>query len=344
MQMVITVAIISIVSTVGVLGIKTARAEFKVRNSARVFASYLEKARADSVRRHADSTSEAWVQSTDAGSNTYSVTMDFGDGTLTTRTFQLESGTSFNTIAKKVSFNWRGRIDSFWVFQIKSDYTGNSIPVDVSGSGDITVDEQHFPDESIPAVTLAAVTDDVDHSTPTPTPTSSPSPTATPTPQDGASPSPTATPTPTATPSGNNGNGNGSGSSGSNNGNGNGNATPTPTATPVASPSATPIPQCVAVMSPSSITLSQSIDALKTGTAVFTMTNATGVRTISAAQAGNGNSMVLGLSLVRIDGSGSSILTVTSKNGAGNRGVFQVNVTTSPACGSGAQLTVSVSN
>jgi hypothetical protein len=74
------------------------------------------------------------------------------------------------------------------------------------------------------------------------------------------------------------------------------------------------------------------------------MTNATGVRTVSATQEGNGNSLVLGLSLVRLEGSGSSILTVTSKNGAGNRGVFIIDVTTSPACGSGAKLTVSVSN
>jgi hypothetical protein len=97
-------------------------------------------------------------------------------------------------------------------------------------------------------------------------------------------------------------------------------------------------------MSPSTITLSQSVDAQKTGTSMFTMTNATGVRTLSASQAGNGNSMVLGLSLVRMEGSGSSVLTVTAKNGAGNRGVFLINVTTDPACGSGAQLTVSVSN
>ena len=50
MQMVITIAIIAIVSTFGVLGIKTARAEFRVQSSARLFASYIEKARADSVR------------------------------------------------------------------------------------------------------------------------------------------------------------------------------------------------------------------------------------------------------------------------------------------------------
>src|SRR6185369_14709915 len=157
MQMVITVAIISIVSTVGVLGIKTARAEFRLHNSARVFASYLEKARADSVRRHAAPGSEATVETFDPGTNTYAVTMDFGDGALSTRTFQLESGVTFLTAGKRLVFNWRGRIDQYWVFQIVSDYVSTKVPVDVSGSGDITVDSQHFPDLNIPDVTIAAV-------------------------------------------------------------------------------------------------------------------------------------------------------------------------------------------
>ena len=51
MQMVITISIIAIVSTVGVLGINTARAEFRLQSSARLFSTYVEKARADSIRR-----------------------------------------------------------------------------------------------------------------------------------------------------------------------------------------------------------------------------------------------------------------------------------------------------
>jgi len=90
--------------------------------------------------------------------------------------------------------------------------------------------------------------------------------------------------------------------------------------------------------------LSQTNQSKLTGTAVFTMTNATGVRTISVAQAGHGNSLILGLSLQRIDGSGSSTISVTTKNGAGNRGIFIVNVTPDPACGTTTQLFVSVSN
>jgi len=341
-QMVITIAIIAIVTTFGVLGIKNARAEYRLQSSARLFATYIEKARQDAIRRHAASGSESSIESFDPGTNTYNVTMDFGSGTVDTKTFTLESGLSFDTAAKKVSFDWRGRITEAWVFQIHSDYLDRNMPVDVSGSGDITVGEQHFPDQMIPAVEISQVNGDADTSTPTPSP--SPSASSFPSPPADASPSPEASPSATATPTptpGNNGNGNGG--TGGNNGNGN-NATPTPTATPVASPSATPIPQCVSSISPSTLSLSQSDATKQTGTATFTMTNATGVRIISASQVGNGNSLVIGLSQARIEGNGSSVISITTKNGSGNRGTFVVNVAGTPACGTGAQLTVSVSN
>src|SRR6185436_12711617 len=130
------------------------------------------------------------------------------------RTFDLDTGLTFLTAAKKVTFDWRGRITSAWVFQIRSDYLDRSLPVDVSGSGDITVGEQHFPDQLIPPVEIAEVTGDVD-STPTPTPT--PDPAATPPVDNGgdpeATPTPTPQPTPTPTPTPN-GNGNGNGNDG----------------------------------------------------------------------------------------------------------------------------------
>jgi len=346
MQMVVTLAIISVVSTVGVLGVKSAREHFKMQNSARLFASYAEKARADSVRRHAASGQEASLEMFGEGTSTYNVTMDFGSGVVETRTFQLDPGIIFRTAAAKVTFDWRGRLlGEGVVFQIESTYLADRIPVDVSGSGDVTVWSQYFPDGKIPEVTVSAVGDDVDHGTPSASPSASvsPSPDVSPSPSDTASPTPSPTASPTATP---NGNGNGNGNDG-NNGQGNGgdnnpNASPTPTPSPSAS--ATPIPQCVMTVSPSTLELSQSVEANKTGTATVTLTNATGVRIISAGQSGNGNSLVIGLSLLRIDGSGSSVVSVTTKNGAGNRGDFLVHVTTDPACGSGAQLTVKVSN
>jgi len=346
-QMVITLVIIAVVSTAGVLGVKAARAEFRLQNNARLFATYVEKARADAIRRHAATGQESSIETFGPGSTTYAITMDFGAGTVETRNFELDSGLSFSTAAKRVTFDWRGRITEAWVFQIFSEYLERSLPVDVSGSGDITVGEQHFPDQLIPPVEIAEVTGDVE-STPTPTPT--PLPSATP-PLDGngdpeATPTPTPTPTATPTPTpNNNGNGNGPGDNNGNGGdNGNGNPSPTPTPTATPTPTPTPSTQCVSSISPSSLSLSQSDPSKKTGSAVFTMVNGTGVRIISASLVGNGNSLTLGVGLQRIDGSGSSVITVTTKNGAGNRGVFVVQVAADPACGSAKQLMVSVSN
>ena len=350
MQMVITIAIIAVVSTFGIMGIRTARAEFRVQSSARLFASYIEKARADSVRRHAATGSESWVQSTAAGNNTYTITMDFGSGGLQTRTFQLDPGVQFGTNPLRVTFDWRGRLTTqcpitlSCVYQVVSSVTGTSIPVDVSGSGDITVSAQHFPDGLIASASLSPVGNgDIvpepvstpAHATPTPNPID---------PIDPIDP----TPSPTATP---HGNGNGNGGNSGNGGSGNGNASPTPTSTPTPTPTpvagaspSPPIVQCSTSLYPTQLVLSQSVAAQKTGTAVFTVANGSGVRTINATLQGNGNSLTIAPSLVRIDGNGTSIISITTKNGSGNRGEFSVLVSTSPACGSSQTLKVTVNN
>lgn len=344
-QMVITISIIAVVSTFGVLGIRTARAEFQHQSAARLFASYVERARADAIRRHAPTGQESSIETFGPGTTSYAVTMDWGDGVVETRTFELDSGLTFDTNARKVSFDWRGRITEAWVFQIKSAYLGKNVPVDVSGSGDITVGEQHFPDQMIPDVVITQVTGDGADATPTPTPTPPPE-EESPTPE----PDPEATPTPTpeiieTDPGHGNGGTGGNGNIGGGNGNGNGQGSPTPTPTPTPTPDPdNPIPQCASMISPTHLFLSQSDSTKKTGTATFSMANATGVRTISAAQAANGNSMVIALSLQRIDGSGSSVISVTTKQGGGNRGEFVIEVSASPGCGSTQKLTVSISN
>jgi hypothetical protein len=338
--MVVTIAIVAIVSTFGFLGITNARAEFRLQSSARQMASYLEKARADAIRRHAGPGEESSVQTFGAGTNTYVVRMDFGSGILESRTYQLEYGVTFNEKAAIVSFDWRGRITEHWVYQLNNGR--RVVPVDVSGSGDITIDSQRFPDELIPAVELSAVTGDT---IPDPTPSPGGSGETPPNPDE----SPTPTPVPTPTP---NGNGNGSGSGSGNNGN-DPHATPTPTPEPTPTPTPgagdptptpTPIPPCTTTLSPTLLKLSQSDSTKHTGTAVFTIANGSGERTLTAVQAGNGNSFVIDLSLVRITGSGSTVISVTAKNGAGNRGVFIINVSASPACGNTQQLEVDVSN
>ena len=339
MQMVITVAIIAVLSTLGFIGITNARAHFRLQNSARLFATYLEKARADAIRRHAATGNESSVETFGAGTSSYTVSMDFGDGAVTSRTFQLDPGVTFNTAAKKLTFDWRGRIVEKVVWQLFTSGL-DPIPVDVSGSGDITVGEQHFPDNLIPAVEIAALTGDT---IPDPTP----SPVATPGGVPNATPTPTATATPTPTPA-NNGNGGGNGNGG-NGGNPHSSPTPTPDPTPVQYPTPTPSPTaavpppCATYLSPSYISLSQSGTG-QSGTATFVLTNATGVRTLSASQTGGGNSLNISLSLVRLEGNGYSVVSISTKNGAGNRGVFTVDIDASPSCGSTQQLTVSVSN
>ncbi len=247
-QMVITFGIIAVVSTFGVLGIKNARAEYRLHNSARLFASYIEKARADAIRRHAADGAESSVETFGPGTSHYAITMDFGSG-LETRTFELDPGMSFVTAAEKVTFDWRGRltepceITKACVFQVHSGYLGRSVPVDVSGSGDITVDEQHFPDQLIPPVEMSEVAGDV-YPEPTPTPSVEASPSPTPETDPNASPSPTPTPAEDG-----NGNGGGNGNDGDP-GNGNGNPQPSPAPSVLPTPPTDPGPGATPTPSP----------------------------------------------------------------------------------------------
>ena len=90
---------LAIVTTFGLIGISKARANVRLSGSAREFASYIEKARIFSIRRHADDATEraSVVINTDQAS--YDVTMDLdGDGGNDTRTINLPSGITFETV------------------------------------------------------------------------------------------------------------------------------------------------------------------------------------------------------------------------------------------------------
>src|SRR2546421_9461482 len=211
-QLLITIAITAIVSGFAVVGITAARAHIRRTSSARQFAALAERARADSIRRHASGAQEAAVQQIDA--TTYAVTMDFNDsGTVTTQNFSTESGVTIN-MPRDVSFDWRGRIFvetqvAFTNTILGIDY---SIPVNISGSGDVTLDADIFYDASVPVPTLNGTGGSV-VSDPTPTPTATP----TPSPNPGSTPPPGSSPTPTPSPG----------------------STPSPTSSPTPAPSAT---------------------------------------------------------------------------------------------------------
>ena len=57
-QLLITVAILTIITAFGVIGIVRAKASIRLSGAAREYASYIEKARVFSIRNHADDDSE----------------------------------------------------------------------------------------------------------------------------------------------------------------------------------------------------------------------------------------------------------------------------------------------
>ena len=240
-EIIVMMTIISIVTAFGLLGISRARASVRLSGAAREYASYIEKARMHSIRSHADDATERARVAINDTKTSYDVTVDLdGDGTMDTRTITLPSDVSFETV-ETISFDWRGRtwntVDGVSTanaqVSIRLLNGTESVSVDVTGSGDITIDSRVF-DDAVPNVTLK-VGDLASGATPTPTPNAVATPTpdagATPdpggvvadpsaTPTDGISGSPVPTPTPSATAT----------------------PTPTPTATPTPSPAATPTP------------------------------------------------------------------------------------------------------
>jgi Tfp pilus assembly protein FimT len=141
-ELVIVVAIVGIVSAFALVQIRSSRSALRVQNSIRQLASYMEKARVDAVRRRGNTT----VKFTDP--RTYTVEMDFnGSGSTSVRTFTFQDDVRLaSSELPNVTFNWRGRTLSsgsscVTTFSV-SDTPGNGLTVDVSGSGDVTVENQ----------------------------------------------------------------------------------------------------------------------------------------------------------------------------------------------------------
>jgi Tfp pilus assembly protein FimT len=141
-ELVIVLTLIGVISAFALVQVRSSRSALRVQNSVRQLASYMEKARIDAVRRHGTSTV------TFSNTRTYSVSMDFnGSGTATTRTFTFQDGVNLaSSELPNVTFNWRGRtltsgsscVTTFAV----ADTMDHGLSVDVSGSGDVTVENQ----------------------------------------------------------------------------------------------------------------------------------------------------------------------------------------------------------
>jgi Tfp pilus assembly protein FimT len=263
-ELIITATVLSIVTGLGLMGISRARASVRLSGAAREYASYIEKARLFSIRSHADDAGERASVAINEDKASYIVTMDLdGDGGMDARTITLPDGVTFETV-ETIAFDWRGRtwstVDGITSanaqVSIRLQGADDSVSIDVTGSGDITIDSKVF-DDAVPDVDLK-VGDLATGATPVPTPDVSATPEATPdavaTPDPTADPNPTpitevdetnplpnpsptatATPRPTAT------------------------ATPTPAATPTATPNVTPC-----IISTDLESLSIGLDGTKT--------------------------------------------------------------------------------
>ena len=176
MELIITATILTIVTGLGLMGISRAKASIRLSGSAREYASYIEKARLYSIRRHADDAAERASVAINDDKASYNVTMDLdGDGGMDTRTIDLPSGITFETV-ETIAFDWRGRTwntvggdtTSNAQVSITLKYGSDAVSIDVTGSGDITIDSKVF-DDSVPTVKLK-VGDLTAGATPVPTP------------------------------------------------------------------------------------------------------------------------------------------------------------------------------
>ena len=112
-QLLIIVAMATVITAFGAIGIVNARAHMRLASSARQFTTRVEKARADSVRRHAMGASMSTV--TLLSQTSYTITMDFDlNGVIDawdTQTFDLEQDITFapEFVGTTITFDWRGR-------------------------------------------------------------------------------------------------------------------------------------------------------------------------------------------------------------------------------------------
>ena len=324
-ELLITTTILTIVTGLGLMGISRAKASVRLSGSAREFASYIEKARLYSIRRHADNAAARANVAINDTKTSYNVTMDLdGDGGMDTRTISLPSGVEFDTV-ETIGFDWRGRTwntvgeNTMPNAQVSITLKNgvDAVSIDITGSGDITIDSKVFDDE-VPNVTLN-VGDLTAGATPVPTPdTTTPAPTPDPTggtdpvdvnpnpspsPSPGSGPSPSPTPTPTATPT----------------------PTPRPNPTPHATPTPTPAPEvCTITTTPSTLGLS----LLGTGTIKVSHSSSTSI-SITATSSKSANLQVTPTSAQTVAPGSSATFTLKSKK---TIGIYSV--TFSAPCGS----------
>jgi len=323
-ELLITATILSVVTGVGFMGVTRARASVRLSGAAREYASYIEKARIHSIRSHADDETEQAKIVISEDKASYTVTMDLdGDGVMDSRTITLPDGVKFETV-ETIAFDWRGRTISTVggvteqnaQVSIRLDGDYDSVSIDITGSGDITMNSEVFDDE-VPNVSLK-VGDLTSDGTPAPTPaTETPAPTPTPdslpTPDGGVNPDPSPTPisidtkpTPTPTPT----------------------SSPTPRATPTPRPTATPTP------TPEAAACTLTVDSAKLiltldGTATIKVSHDSGTSLTISGSSSKPSDLQVSPNSQSVASGSSASFTIKSKRALGTYAA-----TFSASCGS----------
>ena len=161
LQLMIVVLVIAAIGGMAAFGIVEARQRIRLTNSARMLASYLEKARVDSIRRHAVNPGEmAGVSFVDSDTYTVSYDMD-GNGTLDSRDINLDSGIEIVGNPVPTRFDWRGRFrtDNPEITRISitlqyGTSASDQRTIDVTRSGDVTIDSREYLDD-VPNVNVS---------------------------------------------------------------------------------------------------------------------------------------------------------------------------------------------
>jgi Tfp pilus assembly protein FimT len=133
-ELLIMLAMVTVITGYALMRISGAQQSMRMENASREFMSYVEKARQDSMRRHAGppgllpQPAMSFVQIT--GARSYTVVMDFdGDGNVdAARNINIppEQGVFFNTgtttLPITIAFNWRGRAVNSATASIQATY------------------------------------------------------------------------------------------------------------------------------------------------------------------------------------------------------------------------------
>lgn len=134
LDVLITVAVIAVVTSFAVIRISAAQDWLRLARSAQVLSSYIEKARLSAIRCHCNTTLQL------SSSGAYTVSGPIRSATTETLSLPLDQDVTFQnfTAPVTITFDWRGRPDADYHLTLTN--SRGTRRVDLSGGGDVKID------------------------------------------------------------------------------------------------------------------------------------------------------------------------------------------------------------